>query len=164
MEHVRLNDGREVRVRPIRPSDGPLLLSLFWRMSPASRYRRFFCPMLTVSGNLVEYLTNVDHRDHEALVALDDDGAIVAEARYIRSPDLPADAELAVTVVDDWQSDGLGTALVTRLIERARNAGIDRLTGDVLWENRRMIALLHDFGVQHLTPVGAGEEQFAIDL
>lgn len=164
MEHLRLNDGREVGVRPIRPSDGPLLLSLFWRMSPASRYRRFFCPMLTVSGNLVEYLTTIDHQDHEALVALDGEGAMVGEARYIRSHDDPREAELAITIVDDWQSDGLGTALVARLIERARAEGIEWLTGDVLWENKRMIALLHDFGVRRLQPNGPGEEQFALEV
>lgn len=165
MEHLRLDDGREVRVRPIRPSDGPLLLSLFWRMSPASRYRRFFCPMLTVSGNLVEYLTTVDHHEHEALVALDDtDGAIVGEARYIRSHDDPAAAELAVTIVDDWQSDGLGTALVAKLVERAREEGVERFFGEVLWENRKMIALLHDLHAGRLEPVGAGAQHFSLEL
>src|SRR5262249_24169701 len=82
-----------------------------------------------LSGAELRYLTGVDHHDHEALVAVNPaEGRGVGIARYIRHAGDPHAAEIAVTIVDDWQGRGLGTELVTRLCGRARHAGICRFT------------------------------------
>src|SRR5215218_1571067 len=82
---LTLRDGARVRVRPIGPGDRDALVAAFDRLSPESRYRRFFGPVNELSPQVLDYLSRVDHVDHEALVALDDEGAIVAVARYVRT-------------------------------------------------------------------------------
>src|SRR5688572_16345730 len=123
---VTLRGGSRVRVRPIRRSDAKLLLRGFERLSDESRYQRFLSPMPELSESMVRYLTDVDHHDHEALVALDDaSGEGVGVARFVRDPQRPERAEAAVTVIDDWQGRGVGTLLLELLAGRARQEGID---------------------------------------
>jgi hypothetical protein len=62
---------------------------------------------------MLRYLTDVDHRDHKAIVAIDEQtGAGVGLARYVRCPGRPEVAEVALTVTDDWQRTGVGAAPV----------------------------------------------------
>jgi hypothetical protein len=70
---VELRDRSRVRVRQGRPADRDLLLRGFERLSPESRYRRFLVPMPELTEGMVRYLSDVDHHDHEAIIALDED-------------------------------------------------------------------------------------------
>src|SRR5437879_2699205 len=77
----------------------------------------------------LRYCTDTDHHDHEALGALDQtEGRGVGVARYVRDAADPHSAEIAVTIVDDWQGRGLGTELLAQLSGRARAEGIRRFT------------------------------------
>jgi GNAT superfamily N-acetyltransferase len=138
---VTLRDGSRLVIRPIRPEDKGAIADGFERMSPESRYRRFFAPLQRLSAHDLAYLTEVDHRDHEALIGFDaTTGEPVGVARFIRS-DQPTEAEVAVTVVDDWQGRGAATALLERLVVRARDEGITHFLALVLTENREAIEL-----------------------
>jgi len=98
-----------VRVRPIRPSDAGLLEDAFERLSLESRQFRFLFPKGALSPSELRYFTNVDHHDHEALVAvhrLDSRGLGVA--RYIRHRNDPQAADVAVTVIDEWHGPWAG--------------------------------------------------------
>jgi GNAT superfamily N-acetyltransferase len=96
---------------------------------------------------MVRYFTEVDHRDHEALVAIDpDSGRLVGVARWVRERDKPEVAEAAITVADDWQGRGLGTLLLRCLGERAREEDIERFSAFVLAQNDDMLDLLHNLG------------------
>jgi len=140
---VTLRDGSDVRIRQGHRSDRELLLRGFERLSPESRYRRFLVPMAELTDEMVGYLTEIDHHDHEAIIALDEDtGEGVGVARYVRTGDRPDVAELAVTVVDDWQGKGLGTLLVEVLSARARAEGITRFSALMLARNDEMMDLL----------------------
>ncbi len=143
---VTLRDGSRATVRQIRPEDADLLRAGFERLSENSRYRRFLSGMSQLSDPLVRYLTQVDHHDHEALVAVAGDGAALGVARYVRWPRDPEAAEMAVTVADDWQGRGVGTALLGLLVARARAEGIRRFTALMLASNREMLQLLEDLG------------------
>jgi GNAT superfamily N-acetyltransferase len=111
-----------VLIRPVRRADAPLLADGFARLSARSRRLRFLSPKEELSPAELGYFTDVDHHDHEALGALDHaDGRGVGIARYIRDTADPQAAEIAVTVIDDWQGRGLGTELVAQLSERARS-------------------------------------------
>jgi hypothetical protein len=69
--------------------------------------RRFLAPHGRLTESELRYFTEVDHHDHEALVAIDPNtGHCTGVARYVRSTDDPAVAELAVAVVDGWQRQG----------------------------------------------------------
>ena len=95
-------------------------------------------------------MTEIDQHHHVAIVARpsgDPTSAIVADARYVLRAD-SADAEFAVAVADEWQGAGLGRALLQRLAAHARQQGVRRLFGDVLWGNPAMLALLRGLGAQ----------------
>jgi RimJ/RimL family protein N-acetyltransferase len=165
---MTLRDGSRVILRPAIPADRDLLVEGFERLSPESRYRRFFGPMKQLSAPVLDYLTSIDYRDHFAWAALSaepgPDGRPVGAGvgRYIRLPD-PEAAEMAVTVVDDWQGRGLGRVLLDALVLEALENGISRLEGDVLVENRPMQGLLRHAGAT-FRPGGPGVLRFSIDL
>jgi GNAT superfamily N-acetyltransferase len=128
-QRVVLRDGVTAVIRPVQPNDAPLLVDGFARLSTQSRWLRFLMHKRALSDDEVRYLTDVDHYDHEALAAVNPvDGRGMGIARYVRDRDDLHAAELAVTVVDEWQRLGLGAELVNLLAERARRAGIRRFT------------------------------------
>ena len=86
MRPRRLPTAPELTVRPIRPTDKDALLDLFERLSPRSRLRRFLAPKPSLSRRELAYFTEVDHRTHEALVAVDGDGVLHGVARYACGP------------------------------------------------------------------------------
>jgi RimJ/RimL family protein N-acetyltransferase len=149
-EHVHLAHGVEILVRPVRPDDKRRLAQAFERLSPETRYRRFFAPLERLTEQDLRYLTEVDHHDHEALAAVNpENGAIVGVARYVRG-DEPNEAEVAVVVGDPWQGRGVATALLQRLVVRAREEGIDHFLALVLSQNTEALDLF-----RHLAPGGS---------
>ena len=147
---LELNDQSWVKIRPIRPNDKEGLLAGFERLSEDSRYKRFLTPMDTLTSSQLRYLTEVDHRDHEALIACDLDGNIVGVGRYVREPGSDR-SEAAVTVADDWQGRGLGTALTRILAARATEEGIRTFTALLLARNEDMRGLLDAVGHVEVT-------------
>ena len=108
-----LRDGSKVLIRQVQGTDAPLLADGFTRLSAQSRQMRFLTRKKELSPAELRYFTDVDHHDHEALGALDHtDGRGVGIARYVRDADDPQAAEIAVTIVDDWQGRGLATELL----------------------------------------------------
>jgi GNAT superfamily N-acetyltransferase len=151
-EH-RLPDGARVVLRHIRPSDAAELRRVFERLSPESRYRRFFGGVSELSDAALRYLTDVDGVDHVALVATGESPDLKAEpglgvARFVRLPGEPAVAEAAVTVVDDAQRKGLGRLLATSLADAARERGIHTFRADVLADNEPMVAFMREAGAR----------------
>ena len=159
-----LRDGSKVLIRPVRGADAPLLADGFARLSARSRQMRFLTPKTTLSAAELRYFTEVDHHDHEALGALSPaDGRGVGIARYIRDHDDPQAAEIAVTIVDDWQGRGLGTTLLAQLSDRARQAGVCRFTAQVATDNEVMAGLLRNMG-GCLVGRGPGTVEYEIAL
>jgi acetyltransferase len=149
---VVLRDRTHVRVRPVETTDAAELQRAFALLSERSRYLRFMTGTTRLSDAVARTLTDVDHHDHEALVAFaaasgsSPPGDIVAVARYVRAPGAREEADLALTVGDSWQGRGLGSALLALLGERARAEGVDRFTVDVLLDNPAMLALVRAAG------------------
>lgn len=146
---TELRDGRPVLLRSIRPEDRERLAAGLKRLSPASRYLRFHAPVDHLSETQLDYLSDVDHVDHEAILALDLtdlDSPGVGVARYIREPFEPTVAEAAITVVDDYHGQGAGTLLLGALASRARAAGIEVFRNYVLDGNHAMLQVFDDLG------------------
>lgn len=137
---VKLADGSVITLREVRPDDKEGIEAGFSALSPESRYRRFFTAMNRLSAADLRYLTEVDHIDHEAVIGIAADGGPVGVARYVRT-EAPQEAEVAVAVADVWQGKGAATALLERLIERARENGIERFVASVLQENEEALEL-----------------------
>jgi RimJ/RimL family protein N-acetyltransferase len=161
---VVLRDGSMVQIRPVRSADAPLLADGFARLSAASRRMRFLGVKKELSAADLRYFTDVDHHDHEALAALDRAGGHgVGIARYIRDAGDPQAAEIAVTIVDDWQGRGLGTELLARLSDRARSEGIRRFTALADAGNVAVATLLSNAGAR-LVRRGPGTVEYEITL
>ena len=143
---VTLRSGDIVRIRQVRPDDAQALARAYENLGEQSRYRRFFTVMPELPEDTLKAAVEVDHLNHEALVAVPLSGEIVGECRFIRLTDQPDTAEIGVTVVDAWQGRGLGSALLACLSDRALRAGIEYFTAEVLAENRTMLALLPGLG------------------
>jgi RimJ/RimL family protein N-acetyltransferase len=161
---VVLRDGSAVLIRQVRSADAPLLADGFARLSAASRQMRFLGVKKELSAAELRYLTDVDHHDHEALAALDQAGGHgVGIARYIRDAGDPRAAEIAVTIVDDWQGRGLGTELLAQLSDRACQEGIRRFTALADASNVAVAALLRNAGAC-LVRRGRGTVDYEITL
>ena len=148
-----LGDGTVVEFRPIGPDDKPLLERGMTKLSPASRRLRFMSSIDNLSRSQLAYLTEIDHQTHLAWGALVA-GEPVAVARLIRRPDASASAELAITVVDDWQRRGVGELLVRLLAEIGRSLGVERFDLEALAENKGILRLLGGLGAVHALSEG----------
>jgi GNAT superfamily N-acetyltransferase len=152
-ERVRLADGTEVVIRPVQPGDRHDLELGFAQLSAMSRLQRYRQPVEHLPRRELDQLTGPDHAAEEGLVALDPaSGTCVAGARFVRAKDDPAQAEFTCTVADEWQSRGIGTALVDRLAARARAAGVERFTAVILVGNepaRRLVRRMARHVTEH---------------
>lgn len=149
-EIVHLRDGTEVLRRPITPEDRERLQEFHARVSPASVYRRYLAPKATLSPADLTYLTEVDHRRHEALVVADPaSGDLIGVGRFVELPPAAGvrTAEVAFLVTDAWQGRGAGALLLAGLITRARTAGLDRLEAWVMPDNRLMLEVFAHSGL-----------------
>ncbi|HVW33960.1 MAG TPA: GNAT family N-acetyltransferase [Acidimicrobiia bacterium] len=168
---LRLADGTDVALRPFSPGDGGLLVAGFARLSAQSRYRRFLAPMPHLTDSMLAFLTSVDGVNHRAWGALVEEpvgpagtrtvGAGVV--RWVRTKADAAVADMAVTVIDDYQGRGLGGLLLDVAVLDAFAHGIERFEGVVLGENvasRRMLAR----GGATLRPDGGGVLSFTLAL
>ena len=161
---MTLADGARLRVRPIVPADREPLADAFDRLSDRSRRQRFLAPKPRLSARELDYLTDVDHVTHEALVAIDETtGDIVGVGRYATGSAGGAAADMALAVVDAWQRRGIGHALAVRVVERARANGITRLTGTALADNLLVGALLDRLGFR-VRSVSAGVVEVELDV
>jgi ribosomal protein S18 acetylase RimI-like enzyme len=161
---MTLADGARLRVRPIDPADRGPLADAFGRLSDRSRHQRFLGPKPRLSTRELEYLTDVDHVTHEALVAIDETtGDIVGVGRYATGSGGGVVADMALAVADAWQRRGIGHALAVRLVERARANGMTRLTGSTLADNLGARSLLDRLGFRVLS-VGSGVLEAELDV
>ena len=145
----QLRSGEHIEIRALRPSDRQALLAAAERTSDRSLYRRFFGVRRSFSEEEVTSFVDVDFVNQVALVAIRraaGDALIVAGARYIIVS--PGAAEIAFTVVDEFQGRGIASALLRHLVSLARTAGLRQLIAEVLPENTAMLRVLERSGLR----------------
>ena len=145
---IDLLDGRHVHVSPVRPQDADAERDFVGALSLTSRYRRFHFGLRELTPEQSRAMTEIDQHHHVAFVARpieEPHAPIIADTRYVLRAD-SADAEFAIAIADGWQGAGLGRALLTHLLAHAREHGVHRLFGDVLWSNPAMLALSRSMG------------------
>ena len=145
-ERIVLPNQRRLRIRPLRRHDAGPVRELFGRLSPHTRYLRFFSPMPELSDPLLRRLTSVDYRRRLALVAeLETAGGteVVALGSYGAIDD--TSVEVGLVVCDAWQRQGIGMALAVRVMRAAEARGHERFVAHALWDNlviRKILARL----------------------
>ena len=161
-----LRDGRRFKIRALEPDDRAGLLAAVGRSSAQSLYRRFFSPKRGFTEEEIAQFVNVDFVNHVALVAALDEGGrggvIVGGCRYIVVQ--PGKAEVAFVVVDDYQGQGLGAALMRHLAKIARDAGLKELMAEVLADNISMLKVFEKSGMPVSTTRDGGVVHVAVQL
>jgi RimJ/RimL family protein N-acetyltransferase len=160
-----LRNGRRIEIRALRPDDRSDLLAAVDRASPGSLYRRFFSVRRDFAEQEIDFFVNVDFVDHVALVAVVDEAGrpvIVGGARYIMVQ--PGEAEIAFAVIDQYQGQGIGAALLRHLAAIARQSGLRQLVADVLPDNSSMLKVFEKSGLDVSTRRGPGVVQVTLRL
>ena len=143
-----LRDGRPVVIRALRPDDRADLVRAINRSSAQSRYLRFFGAKRFFTDQEISFFTNVDFVNHVALIATAKQNGhpvVAGGGRYVVTE--PGKAEMAFTVVDEFQGQGIGTALLRHLVAIARDAGLNELTAEVLPDNTPMLKVFEHSGL-----------------
>jgi acyl-CoA hydrolase/GNAT superfamily N-acetyltransferase len=144
-------DGRDGEIRPLHVTDEAGMTALFYRLSEDTKYRRFMQVLQEMPHAEVQKYLDVDYRDRMALVfttaAAEQEPEIVAVARYEREPG-SREADVAFVVRDDFQRQGISTALLAHLIRAARARGIEAFTATVLADNFAMMGVFHRSGLR----------------
>ncbi|MBD2257035.1 GNAT family N-acetyltransferase [Pseudanabaena sp. FACHB-2040] len=141
----QLKDGTRVTIRPIRPEDEPLIVKFHQTLSEESVYFRYFHLMKLSSRIAHDRLTRICFIDYDREMALVVDRhqpqtgeqEILAVARLSKSYGLN-EGEFAMLVSDLYQHQGLGTQLLQQLLKVGRDESLERITAEILHENRPM--------------------------
>jgi RimJ/RimL family protein N-acetyltransferase len=144
-----IRNGRRLEIRALGTDDRADLLDAVDRTSVLSLYRRFFGAKREFSQKEIEFFLNIDFVNHVTLVATveeDDRAVIVGGGRYIIVR--PGMAEVAFAVVDEFQGQGIGGALMRHLVVIAREAGLEELVAEVLPDNLPMRKVFEKSGLR----------------
>lgn len=148
VETWRLVDGTQLTWRPVCAQDHALLGSFLTGLSRQTRFERFMGAVNMPTPTLIEQLTQVDFRHHQAFVVTHTSSGsetMVADARFVVDADAET-AEFAIVVDDRWQGHGVGAHLLHLLAEAAARRGLRWLRGDVRDDNQRMLRLMKRCG------------------
>lgn len=163
-----LPDGRTVYLRAIHPSDRKSLREeLFLKLSIESLRNRFFGLKLDLTPTELSYFTNVDFSHHVALVAevdCDSHRRLVGVGRFVRGNRNSDHAEIAITVIDEFQGMGIGSLLLQQLIDCARRLGVVQLEGSMFAQNTRMAKLLRKTRLPCRASHESGMVSMSLDL
>lgn len=141
--------GETVTIRPIRINDLEMEQDFIRRLSPEAKHFRFLGGVSELPLQEVRRLCDVDGRNSVAFVATvlrNGREVEVGVSRYSPGEDSNA-REMAVTVADEWQHRGLGSALVKLLMETAKVNGVTQLYSVDLADNSAMASLAKDLGM-----------------
>ena len=153
-----LKDGTPVLIRTLHPDDKEALNYGFSLLSDSSKYNRFMCSLSSLTDSQLDYLTNLDYSSHFALCVHDlrreyPHGAGIA--RYIKLKDEPATAEIAITILDEYQRKGLGSILFDMLKNTAKNNGINKFVGYAFKDNKATILMFEKRGAKKYNEDGS---------
>lgn len=163
---THLNDGIPVCIRPVRKDDEQRLKDGIAKLSPQSRYLRFFSGMREAPPQVVKALVTVDGYDHIAWGALRSDlpdTPALGVVHAFRDDEDPETAEFSVAVIDDYHGRGLARLLCAVLLLDCQREGLEHLAVNILPENRPALTLARSLGAQH-TALEAGVAVFEINI
>ena len=144
----QLADGTDITIRPIRPEDAVIEDRFVRELSPQAKYFRFMSGLNELTRDMLVRFTQLDYHRELALIAVLDDSGNESElgvARYAVNPDGNS-CEFALVVSDKWQHKGIGSQLMTALMEAARQRGYRELNGEILASNHNMLELVKSLG------------------
>lgn len=148
VRQLQMADGTELTIRPIRPEDAEIEQQFVRALSPRARYFRFMQSLRELTPEMLIRFTQIDYDRELAFIAVVDERGRETEvgvARYTMNPD-GRSCEFALVVADAWQRRGIGSRLMDALVAAARERGFHSMEGEVLADNREMLALARNLG------------------
>ena len=166
-----MKDGTQVTIRPIRREDEPSMVKFHETLSDRTVYLRYFYPLSLrrrVAHDRLAHICACDY-DNELVLVVDYKDPQTGDQRILgvgRLNKLPGgkEAEVAVIISDQYQAKGLGSALLSRLVQIARERNLSRLVAEILHDNLAMQTLLKKFGFRMSLPLDPGSLQVVLDL
>lgn len=149
---ITLRDGRPALIRVMRPDDKQRLQSAFAKLDPQSVYTRFFSYRKELPERAFERIAEIDFVNLAGLVVTIGAGAdetVIGGASYVgrTAADGAKLAEVAFTIEEDFQGQGLASKLLAALVTLARRHGLVRFEADVLAGNSPMLAVFQRSGL-----------------
>ncbi|CAN5296012.1 GNAT family N-acetyltransferase [soil metagenome] len=147
ISHFQLSDGIDVTIRPIRPEDALSEQEFIGCLLPETTYQRFMGHLTQLTPEMLMGITQIDYDRDMTLIAVCHDikDEIIGLAQYYLNPDRES-CEVGLVIADKWQGRGIGTKLLSSLIEITKERGIRTMKGVVQTNNKIMLELLHEFG------------------
>jgi acyl-CoA hydrolase/GNAT superfamily N-acetyltransferase len=161
-----LEDGTQLTIRSIQPTDEPLMRDLVYTLSRETIYYRFMSSQVNFSHRQIQDFVYVDHRKDVAIVGTIPEAHgedIIAVGRYYLDEKTNR-AEVAFVVRDDWQGKRIGSFLFKHLTDLAKRNGIAGFTAEVLRDNIRMQTIFNHSGHKVQTRLVEGVYSFVIDF
>ena len=161
-----LENGTQLHIRAVHPTDEHRVRDLFHSLSQESRYTRFMSQLKWVSRKQVQEFVYIDHRNEVSIVATvpESDGEeMVAMGGYYLDPRTNR-AEVAFVVHDAWQSLHIGSFLMKHLVAIARRNGIGGFTADVLRENKAMQSVFNNSGLKVQSHLSQGVYHYDMEF
>ncbi|MEY3760562.1 MAG: hypothetical protein RIR39_2053 [Pseudomonadota bacterium] len=148
IQYHQLNNGVNITIRPIRPEDAILEKDFHNRLSERTKYFRFMQALQELTPEMIVRFTQIDYDREMAFVAVTDDANMPSElgvGRCLMNPDGNS-VEFALVVADDCHCLGIGSKLMTTLMQTAKAKGISFFEGEVLVVNKPMLSLVTKLG------------------
>jgi acetyltransferase len=146
----QLNDGTDIVIRPIRPEDAEIEAKFVRELSTQAKYFRFMNSLQELSQDMLVRFTQIDYHNEMALIAVKSDDAgdeQIGVARYTTNVDKTS-CDFALAVSDRWQGRGIAHHLMQDLMEVARDRNLEKMQGQVLSENTKMLELVASLNFQ----------------
>jgi len=150
VKKVQLNDGVDIVIRPIRPEDAESEAKFVRELSKETKYFRFMSSLQELSQEMLVRFTQIDYHNEMALIATHSNGAgeeQIGVARYTTNLDKKS-CEFALVISDEWQSRGIAHHLMQNLMEIAWDRDLEKMEGQVLSSNSRMLDLVRSLNFQ----------------
>ncbi len=165
-ESFRMNDGRVVLMRPIRPEDEPQHYAFVSKLTPEDIRFRFFGLVKELPHDQMARLTQIDYAREMAFIAeLEEKGEkqTMGVVRAVTDPDNEA-TEFSVVVRSDLKGSGLGKALMKKIIRYCQERRTRTMVGQVLRDNQRMLKFCENLGFKRIGIIDDDVVELELDL
>jgi RimJ/RimL family protein N-acetyltransferase len=168
-EPIALRDGTPAVIRAMRPDDRERLVAAFAKLDRGTIYTRFFSFRKELPERALDRIAEVDFDALGALVATVGSGAeetVIGSSTYVVriASDGARVAEVAFTIEEDYQGQGLARRLLAAMAAIARRHGVTRFEAVVLAENAPMLAVFRRSGLPLHQRRESGEIHLELDL
>lgn len=164
---LELEDGRSIKIRPVKPTDERMIQELHYSLDKKDRYLRFFTPMKDFRHRRIQPMVNIDYSTDMILVGLSAENGeekIIAMGAFLKAYQ-PSVAELAFVVHEDWRGLGITKYLLNYLVTIGKELNYKTFGGSIMLENKPMLHIINSSGYSlKLKKIEQGITVFAFDL